>query len=176
MTNKYLHVEIKRSADTTIVIEYDDRDWSWPADAEAMTDFAIASARGLRSNDRLFSDNSYDTGDARVSDSDEGYDHEVMPEPGDRLWCRFRSAMSDHPQTLKDLACPDGVNVHLQMTVDGRRMRSLDILNLKDAEAMARSQDPGSELVDSVCETFLAVTGLSLGVREIKHLMTRAFA
>ena len=176
MTKKYLHVDIKRSADTTIVIEYDDRDWSWPRDAEAMSDFAIFRARGSHSRDRLFIDNSYDTGDARVSDSDEGYDHDVMPEPADRLWCRFRSAMSDHPQTLKDLVCPDGVNVHLQMTVDGRRMRSLDSIDLRDAEDMASSKYPGSELVASVCEQFLAVTGLVMGVIDIKALMARAFA
>jgi hypothetical protein len=173
MTKKYLHVDIKRAAETTIVVAYDDRDWSWPADAEALTDFAVNCSRRQRN---VFGDNDYEAGETKVFDDDGGFEAEDMSAPDDRAWRRFRSAMSDHPQTLKDLVCPDGVNVYLQMTVDGRRMRSLDALNLKSAEAMARSPDPGSELVADVCEQFLAVTGLVMGIIDIKAMMAKAFS
>jgi hypothetical protein len=177
MSKKYLHVEVQRTAETTIVIEYDDRDWSWPLDAQAMTDFAV---RRACSHDKrkavLFSEDDYVAGDTQVLGNDGGYDTETMHEPEDRLWRRFRASMSDHGHFMESLIFVDDGRVYLQLLVNGRRMRSLDSLNLMDAHEMVRSRDPSAELVARVCESFLAVTGMVMSDEDIKALMARAFS
>jgi hypothetical protein len=177
MSKKYLHVEIQRVAETTIVVAYDDRDWNWPLDSQAMIEFAVKRACSHDGrNAVLFSEDDYDAVDTQVLGNDGGYETETMHEPEDRLWRRFRAAMSDHTQVLESLIFVDDGRVYLQMLVNGRRMRSLDSLNLMDAHEMARSRDPGTELVARVCESFLAVTGMVMNDEDIRALMARAFS
>ena len=90
---KFVEFTVARKQETTVVVQYDDRDIH-PSGADEQFACDVLSRDGLRSKPRYeWSETDIYVSSRRACSTDEGYEAEVMPRPDDWLLKRVRLAL-----------------------------------------------------------------------------------
>jgi hypothetical protein len=174
---KFLQFEVTRTSDTTICVEYDDRERSWENDKEELTEFAISVARKNGRDSDFFSSDDYCASSAiGPSDSDQGISSDVIPPAEDWMWRRLKSAMGDYQEALVNLVCLDGIMVYRQMTVEGMKMRSITSINLNQAKEVAANAGKRDDDDEYVFDCFRILLKTHVSNDAIRALFVKVFS